>query len=65
MEFPLGVFYGLIVGIAGSLLLAFLVVQPRAYDEQFGKDCKAMAHGTIDKSARKICAKDGKILFHE
>jgi hypothetical protein len=33
--------------------------------DQFSKDCKAMAHGAVDKSADSICAKNGKILFHQ
>lgn len=64
MEFPAGMFLGLVVGVAISSLMWAIGLSTET-DQQFEKDCKSMAHGTIDKSAYNICVKDGKILFHK
>jgi hypothetical protein len=65
MEFPIGMFVGMIVGIFVSAILWGFVAIPVQTDSQFKKDCVAMAHGSVDKSAKNICAKNGKILFHK
>lgn len=62
---PLFLFLGFIWGVAIITIMMVIFAFPRARDGQFEKDCKSMAHGTVDNSARKICAKNGKILFHE
>lgn len=62
---PLAAFAGLMIGIMISAIIWGQVALPYKIDEQFKKDCVAMAHGTIDKSAGNICVRNGKILFHE
>ena len=62
MEFPIGMFYGLVIGIGASVLLFVLAGAPAARDGQFKKDCVAMAHG---KMSNHLCVKGDKILFHQ
>ena len=65
MDVPVAILFGLCMGVVSSMALAVLVLNPMSRNEQFKKDCVAMAHGHVDKSAKTICVKDGKILFHE
>jgi hypothetical protein len=62
MEFPIGLFYGLMIGLGVSLILYLLLGGPVARDGQFKKDCVAMAHG---KMSNHLCVKGDKILFHQ
>lgn len=62
---PLAAFVGTMIDfMIGTLIWGLLVVDLKT-DAQFKKDCVAMAHGTVDKSAGNICVRNGKILFHK
>ena len=61
----LAAFAGMIIGVMISALIWGFVALPYKTDAQFEKDCKSMAHGTVDKSAHNLCVKNGKILFHK
>lgn len=60
---PLLIVFFVLGAVVGSLLCFGLTKHDIQY--QFKKDCVSMAHGTVDKSAKNICVKDGKILFHQ
>lgn len=62
MEFPIGLFYGFMIGVGATVILFVLIAIPTANDGQFKRDCVAMAHG---KMSNHLCVKGDKILFHE
>jgi len=62
VEFPLGMFYGLMIGIGASIILFVLAGAPAARDGQFNKDCKTMAHAKV---SNHLCVNGDKILFHQ
>lgn len=61
----LAAFVGMLIGVMISALLWGFVALPYKVDNQFEKDCKSMAHGTVDKDAHNLCVKNGQILFHK
>lgn len=61
----LAAFVGMIIGCMVSALIWGFVALPFKTDGQFEKDCKSMAHGTVDKDAHNLCVKNGQILFHK
>ena len=65
MDVLAGMFVGFMVSFMASALIWGFAIMPTKVDAQFKKDCVAMAHGTVDKSANNICVKNGQILFHK
>lgn len=65
MDVVVGLLVGFVVSFMISSFLWGFAIMPGKTDDQFKKDCVAMAHGTVDKSANNICVKNGKILFHK
>ena len=61
----LAFFLGACLGVVLICFVSVFFWTPMSHDYQFEKDCKTMAHGSVDKSAKTVCVKDGKILFHE
>ncbi len=55
-------FLGLSCGVVTMCFVSVLAFGPMSHDEQFKKDCSAMAHGTVSD---KLCVNGSKILFHE
>jgi hypothetical protein len=53
----------LVMGIGVGISLGIVLGKDKAHSEQFSKDCKTMAHATIQHGTDNICVKNGRVLF--
>lgn len=62
MEFPLGFIVGAAMACALWAVVIIAGIVPQTQGDQFTKDCKAMAHGTVSGS---FCMHGNTVLFRK